>query len=152
MSSEAVFFILRVLAGLALAGFLLALYILIWRSLKQMQTQMQARHTPGGHLTLMSEVEGQLAPSDKRFVLLPLTTLGRSANSAIVVDNSFASGRHARIVWQDGHWWLEDCGSRNGTQLNAETIHERTILADGDVIGIGSRHYKLELVRQQAST
>lgn len=146
MSIEIAFFILRALAGLTLAGFLLALYILLWRHLKQTQTQLQATRAYG-HLIAMTESGGQWTPAGARFPLLPITTLGRSASNAIVVDDDFASGEHARIVLQDGHWWLEDCNSRNGTLLNAESIRHRAILADGDVIGIGSFHYRLELAQ-----
>ena len=147
MSIEIIFFILRALAGLTLVSFLLVLYILIWRHLKQMQLQLQSTRTIYGYLTAMTEIDGQWMPTGARFSLLPITTLGRSAGNSIVVEDSFASGKHARIILQDGHWWLEDCNSRNGTLLNAESIQRRTILADGDVIGIGSFHYKLELVK-----
>ena len=150
MSSEIIFFILRTLAGLALAGFLLALYILIWRNLKQTQMQMQTTRAYG-YLIEMAESDGQWMPAGARSPLLPITTLGRSASNTIVVNDDFASSEHARIVLQDGHWWLEDCNSRNGTLLNAESIRHRAILADGDVIGIGSFHYRLELVKQEYS-
>ena len=150
MSSEIIFFILRALAGLALAGFLLALYILIWRNLKQTQMQLQTARAYG-YLIEMTESDGQWRPAGARSPLLPITTLGRSASNTIVVNDDFASGEHARLVLQDGHWWLEDCNSRNGTLLNAESIHRRAILADGDVIGIGSFHYRLELVKQEYS-
>lgn len=147
MSIEIIFFILRALAGLTLVGFLLVLYILIWRNLKQMQLQLQSTRTIYGYLTAMTEIDGQWVPTGARSSLLPITTLGRSASNSIVVDDSFASGKHARIILQGGHWWLEDCNSRNGTLLNAESIQHRTILADGDVIGIGNFHYKIELVK-----
>lgn len=147
MNSEILFFMLRALAGLALFGFLLALYVLIWRSFKQMQRQLESARAAYGHLTALTEIDGQLMPAGRRFALSTLTTLGRSVSNSIMVDDSFASDRHARIVLQDGQWWLEDCSSRNGTRLNDETIRQRTILTDGDIIGIGSLHYKLELVK-----
>ena len=151
MSIEITFFILRALAGLTLAGFLLVLYILIWRNLKQMQLQLPSTRTIYGYLIGMTEIDGQFVQAGARFPLLPITTLGRSASNSIVVNDDFASGEHARIVLQDGHWWLEDRNSRNGTLLNAESIRHQTILADGDVIGIGSFHYRLELVKQGCS-
>lgn len=147
MSSETIFFMLRALAGLALLGFLLALYVLIWRSFKQMQRQLESTRAAYGHLMALTDIDGQLMLAGRRFALSPLVTLGRSVSNSIMVDDSFASDRHARIVLQDGQWWLEDCSSRNGTRLNDEIIHQRAILTDGDIIGIGSRHYKLELVK-----
>ena len=147
MSIEITFFVLRVLAGLSLAGFLLALYILIWRNFKQARLQLQAAHTFYGYLIDTTETDGSFRQTGARFSLSPITTLGRAASNSIVVDDNFASGRHARIILQDGHWWLEDCNSRNGTLLNAEPIQQRAILADGDVIGIGKFNFKLELIK-----
>jgi len=147
VSIEITFFVLRALAGLTLVGFLLALYILIWRHFKQARLQLQAAHTVGGYLTDITETDEPSRQAGARFSLSPITTLGRAANNSIVVNDNFASGRHARIILQDGHWWLEDCDSRNGTLLNAEPIQQRAILADGDVIRIGKFDFKLELIK-----
>ena len=43
--------------------------------------------------------------------------IGRSPGSTLVLDDDYASGRHARIFPQDGEWFVEDLGSTNGTYL-----------------------------------
>lgn len=145
MSLEITLFILRLLAGLALIGFLGALYVLIWREFRQTNEQIQSNRTTYGYLVLIAEFDGQYKQVGDKFPLLPITTMGRSATNAIIVGDTFASSEHARIVLENGQWWLEDRNSRNGTVLNDEPIRTRAILADGDVVGIGSYMYKLEL-------
>jgi hypothetical protein len=146
---ETLLVILRLLAGLSLLLFLVALYWIIWRDFKQTGQQLQSTRTTYGHLIAMAQFDGNYAQTGEKFPLLPLTTLGRSATNSVIVNDSFASSEHSRIVLRDGHWWLEDRNSRNGTLLNEEPIRGHIILADGDVIGIGSYFYKLELSQQE---
>jgi pSer/pThr/pTyr-binding forkhead associated (FHA) protein len=53
--------------------------------------------------------------------VIPLTgepiTIGRAPDSTLVLDDDFASGRHARLVPHDGRWIVEDLNSTNGTFL-----------------------------------
>lgn len=45
-------------------------------------------------------------------------TIGRSSKSDIYISNGRVSKRHAAIENRDGHWFLTDCRSTNGTYLN----------------------------------
>lgn len=145
MTIETILFILRLIAGLSLLLFLGALYWIIWRDFKQTGHQLQATRTTYGYLIAMAQFDGNYAQTGEKYPLLPLTTLGRSATNSVIVNDSFASSEHSRIVLKDGQWWLEDRNSRNGTLLNEEPIRGHTILTDGDVVGIGSYFYRLEL-------
>ena len=49
-------------------------------------------------------------------------TIGRAADCTLVIDDEFASGRHARISRHDGQWVLEDLGSTNGTYVRKEQV------------------------------
>ncbi len=49
-------------------------------------------------------------------------TIGRAADCTLVIDDEFASGRHASISRQDGQWVLEDLGSTNGTYVRKEQV------------------------------
>lgn len=72
--------------------------------------------------------------------LLPLsgdrTVLGRHPSCQIVLDNAAVSRQHAQILENHGTHFLEDLRSRNGTQLNDESIRGRVELKDGDQIGV----------------
>ncbi len=81
---------------------------------------------------------GQLQISDGRTVAVrDGLTLGRVAGCDIVIDDTKASRRHARIVAQDGVVEVEDLGSSNGTMLNGKPV-QRRVLRDGDEIQIGA--------------
>ena len=145
MSTEATLFFLRLIAGLSLAGFLLTLFFLIWRSMKGTEQQLRTARSTYGYLVRNRPDSDGIAIESERFALQAITTVGRSASNTIVVADDFASIEHARIVLENGDWWLEDRNSRNGTRLNEAKIEQRTILKDGDRIGIGEDSFRLQL-------
>lgn len=145
MNIEVTIFILRLIAGLSLAGFLLTLFVVIWRNAGVADQLPAAAGFAHGHLVCEQPA---LAGEDQRYSLRPIVTMGRAEANTIVIRDDYASANHARIVLEQGKWWLEDQQSRNGTQLNGETITSRAILADGDEIGIGKYRYRLHLKRE----
>lgn len=65
-------------------------------------------------------------------------TLGRAHDSTIVLDDDYASSRHARIYPdQSGQWIVEDLNSTNGTYLDRTRLTSPTPLQPGAAIRIG---------------
>ncbi|EDY56285.1 MULTISPECIES: FHA domain-containing protein [Streptomyces] len=65
-------------------------------------------------------------------------TLGRAHDSTIVLDDDYASSRHARIYPdRDGQWIVEDLGSTNGTYLDRTRLTTPTPVPLGAAIRIG---------------
>ncbi|MFH8881854.1 FHA domain-containing protein [Streptomyces californicus] len=65
-------------------------------------------------------------------------TLGRAHDSTIVLDDDYASSRHARIYPdRDGQWIVEDLGSTNGTYLERTRLTTPTPVPLGAPIRIG---------------
>ncbi|MEU2505236.1 FHA domain-containing protein [Streptomyces sp. NPDC007863] len=65
-------------------------------------------------------------------------TLGRAHDSTIVLDDDYASSRHARIYPdRDGQWIVEDLGSTNGTYLDRSRLTTATPIPLGAPIRIG---------------
>lgn len=65
-------------------------------------------------------------------------TLGRAHDSTIVLDDDYASSRHARIYPdRDGQWIVEDLGSTNGTYLDRNRLTTPTPVPLGAPIRIG---------------
>ena len=62
--------------------------------------------------------------------------LGRVAACDVVVADSKASRRHARLIAEAGVVEIEDMGSSNGTLLNGKPV-DRRMLRDGDRVEIG---------------
>ena len=68
------------------------------------------------------------------------TTIGRSPDCDIFLDDVTVSRKHAMLVRRDDAYYIEDQGSLNGTFLNRRRI-ESGRLENGDELQIGK--YKL---------
>jgi pSer/pThr/pTyr-binding forkhead associated (FHA) protein len=64
------------------------------------------------------------------------TTIGRSPDCGIFLDDVTVSRRHAVLLEREGGYFIEDLGSLNGTYVNRRRI-ESTQLGDGDELQIG---------------
>jgi pSer/pThr/pTyr-binding forkhead associated (FHA) protein len=64
------------------------------------------------------------------------TTVGRSEDRAVMLDDVTVSRAHATFERRDDGWYVRDEGSLNGTYLNGEQV-DRTLLATGDEVQIG---------------
>jgi len=69
--------------------------------------------------------------------------LGRNPECTLVLDDDFASGRHARIFRRDDGWFVEDLGSTNGTFLGANRLTEPTPVEVGSTLRIGKTVFEL---------
>jgi hypothetical protein len=72
-------------------------------------------------------------------------TIGRSPDCDIVLNDRQVSRVHARILWHDDHYEVEDLASKNGTHLNGRDVLVPQTLHDGDEIQI-ALVYKLAFV------
>ncbi|HEY4701504.1 MAG TPA: FHA domain-containing protein [Streptosporangiaceae bacterium] len=64
-------------------------------------------------------------------------TLGRANDATLVLNDDYASSRHARIFPQDGQWIVEDLGSTNGTYLDRQKVTRPTPVPPGVPVRIG---------------
>ena len=82
-------------------------------------------------------MSGHFALSDGRTVALrDGLVIGRGKNCDIVLDDTKASRRHAKVIVEAGVVEIEDLGSSNGTYLNGNPV-DRRMLRDGDAVQIG---------------
>ncbi|SES48102.1 FHA domain-containing protein [Pedococcus cremeus] len=65
------------------------------------------------------------------------TLIGRNPECALVLDDDFASGRHARIYEREGQWFVEDLGSTNGTFLGSQRLTAPVPVEVGTVLRVG---------------
>ena len=72
------------------------------------------------------------------------TTIGRSPDCEIFLDDVTVSRKHAVLVERDGTFRIEDLGSLNGTFVNRRRIESETRLENGDELQIGK--YRLSFI------
>jgi pSer/pThr/pTyr-binding forkhead associated (FHA) protein len=106
---------------------------------------------------LLESIEGELAPGPALVVRAgggrvgeifspqgDRTTIGRSPDCGVFLDDVTVSRRHAALVQRDGGWHIDDLGSLNGTFVNRRRV-ESAVLEDGDEIQIGK--YRLTFLQ-----
>jgi hypothetical protein len=74
------------------------------------------------------------------------TTIGRSPDCDIFLDDVTVSRRHAVLERSDDSFTIEDQGSLNGTFVNRRRIEPRAELSDGDELQIGK--YRLTFLQK----
>jgi predicted component of type VI protein secretion system len=82
----------------------------------------------------------------KRSTLL----IGRAEDCDVRPLSEDVSRRHCAIHVGPADVWAEDLGSRNGTFVNGVKIKEKTKLADGDVVRVGSLELKVSCAKPVA--
>jgi Ca-activated chloride channel family protein len=82
---------------------------------------------------------------DRRFQLFTETLIGRSPSNEIPLDEDTVSRQHARILYVDGNFVLQDMGSTGGSAVNERDVSLRSEpLATGDIIRLGIVRFRFE--------
>ena len=63
-------------------------------------------------------------------------TVGRAQDCSISIRDILLSRHHCTIKQANGHWFINDEGSKNGTRIGGNVI-DRQAMEDGDVIRMG---------------
>ncbi len=144
MTLAVVLLILRIIGALLLLSLLGTIAWLLYKDLQVSRAllQQQTRHL--GYLRVIQDGSGQI-PIGTMYTLAPVTSIGRSPNNVIVLDDGYISGEHTLISRRQGKWWVEDLHSRNGTLLNGHLLTETAVLTTGDIIQVGGIQLRLEL-------
>ncbi len=63
----------------------------------------------------------------QRFSFTNAFTIGRDEHNDICIDDGRVSRNHARVFYDNDHWWIRDLSSRNGTFLDGEPITQAEV-------------------------
>jgi len=91
----------------------------------------------------LTVIEGELAGTVVPLGTSPIT-VGRAADSTLVLVDDYASSRHARFFPSDGQWIVEDLGSTNGTWIDRTRITGPTVLRVGAKVRVGRTTLQLQ--------
>jgi hypothetical protein len=117
-----------------LAAILIGLFYDIWRH----SNRLASKRTPTLSLSRTSSDEASVFSSSRSQF-----TLGRNPACDCVVDQATISQIHARFSFKQGHWWIEDLNSTNGTFLNEERIITAVVLTPSDRLRFGEVEYAI---------
>lgn len=142
VSLGVVILVLRVAVVFLLYFFLWQVLRVVTRDLREGRVAAPEQSSPYGHLEVLSSGQTGL-PVGKMFPLTPVTTIGRSLESDVALNDTFLSNQHARLELRGDEWILEDLRSTNGTFVNGFEARDPTVVNDGDIVRIGRIELKL---------
>jgi pSer/pThr/pTyr-binding forkhead associated (FHA) protein len=71
-------------------------------------------------------------------------TIGRSAESGLVIRDDYTSTHHARLLLWNDEWMIQDLDSTNGTFLNGRRVTVPTQIPLDTPIKIGTTTFELK--------
>ncbi len=80
--------------------------------------------------------------------------IGRDPAVEVRMADNKVSRAHARVLFEDGGWWITDLSSRNGTVLNGSQLTSKTRLQDVNEVRVfdGAPPIKLTVRRSSDET
>ena len=132
-------------------GFVAVLYLVILQVVRVSRLEMKRAALAPAGATRTKQVVGYLIVIDsgstplipgQRIAIEPLTTIGRSPTNTIVLDSTFVSTEHTRIIFRDRSLWVDDMSSRNGTLLNQNPLTKETAVSPGMILQVGDVRFK----------
>lgn len=81
--------------------------------------------------------------AQQRHALMMDNAIGRGSSADISVAHESLSRVHARILFVDGGYVLQDLGSTNGSEVNGQIVSSKA-LAHGDVVKLGVAVFRFE--------
>ncbi len=104
-------------------------------------TRYMGSPSPGASFRLVQVGAGGVA-QNTYLLYDTATSIGRERGDLVFPRDRFMSGKHAEVVARsDGHYYLVDKGSSNGTWLK---LWEPTELSPGDRILVGQQTFRVE--------
>jgi FHA domain len=142
------------------AGFVLLLFLFVWRVLRIQARDLRAVPDAGSatEITSFRRGAGEI-PLGPRLVVLsspvyPPGTLvrldadvafGRAAeNDVVLAGDEYASSRHSAVLVRNGERVVRDLGSTNGTYVGGEPLAGEHVLQAGDELRIGETELRYE--------
>ncbi|GAB4473716.1 MAG: FHA domain-containing protein [Anaerolineales bacterium] len=122
--------VIRVLIAIGLYAFLGWAFWTLYQDLLTQRHSLSVAALPKLSLKLQND------PTLRNYQQLEII-IGRDLECDLRLADSTVSGRHAKIRFQHGQWWLEDLNSTNGTFLNQTRLTDPMILTIGDEIRCG---------------
>lgn len=99
--------------------------------------------------TYLKVVRGTRRGTNIPLVAGQRVTFGRNTGDVILQD-PLVSGEHCRIEQKEGAWWIVDLNSRNGVQVDGESVANIKVVAGSQIV-IGSTVMMVVVTQESVS-
>ena len=113
------------------------------RAIKKNPELAEPEPAPRKAATGLVILEGPLAGRTITLAGQPIL-FGRAQDANVVLEDDYASGRHARLFPQGSRWFIEDLGSTNGTFVGETQLSRAQAVDLGQKIRIGKTVLELK--------
>lgn len=133
----------RILAWIVRYVFIVLIYYFLYGIIRLIYLDIQSinkankKEYNNPYLKLINRKERLDFDVQEIYDLKDTTTIGRAKGNTIQLLDKYISSNHAKIIMDEGEYFLEDQGSINGTYLNSTKIEDVVKLKNGDRIGLG---------------
>ena len=130
----------------------LALYVFLFAVARVLRADLRAATlasapAPADRLEVL-ECDGASELEGKLFAFAPGSSIGRGVDNDIALQEPRVSTRHARLLWREGRWWVEDLDSSNGTFVNDKRVAGLAALGYEDTLRLGPALLRLQRSRE----
>lgn len=70
-------------------------------------------------------------------------TIGRAGDSDLIVDDEYTSTHHAKLVYINGEWLIQDLDSTNGTLLDGKKVATTQVVPNNTQVRVGQTSFEL---------
>jgi pSer/pThr/pTyr-binding forkhead associated (FHA) protein len=130
--SATLLLVLRIILVLLLYVFVSWVLWVMWRDLRKYSESFREQKVP--QIGLYPQAEANLQPVTFKSSEI---NIGRDPACDYVLSDPTVSSRHARMVYLQEQWWVEDLNSTNGTYLNDQSLDQPTVITHGDRVQFG---------------
>jgi pSer/pThr/pTyr-binding forkhead associated (FHA) protein len=98
------------------------------------------------HALLRAWTLGELVPSgggETIPLLKPVVVIGRTTGCDFIIDSGDVSSRHCQLEFTEGHWFVHDLGSRNGTRVDNQRCDTVTPVLPGCVLAVARHRFRV---------
>lgn len=123
-----------------------AIYFFLYKVIRVMYNDLKGGRQKKGFnagIEVVETANGCSIPVGAVYPLHPMTSMGRSQDSTIIIDCEYVSYSHARIYLKNNLYMLKDLGSTNGTYLNGNKVERPIVIRNDDLISIGGVVFKV---------
>ncbi|MDY3052609.1 MAG: FHA domain-containing protein [Ndongobacter sp.] len=113
------------------------IYTIVKMITQDIRSTWQQKAPEAAYLKLLSNAQNYDFPVRNEYYLSDNTTIGRADDNAIVIKDPRMSKYQARIIRENGRFFIDDLGATNPTLVNERSLKQPIELKTRDLVTLG---------------